>query len=1511
VSKELKIKITVNSQTGEIKTATGDLQNLDRQTRSNSDSVSSLTKNMVLLAGAVGGLGAISSLTNKYIENADSMKQMQSQIKLAVSNTSEYIAAQKELFAISQEARTEYSATSQLYARIARNTKDLEISQTDLFQVTETISKSIAISGASAIAADAAIVQLGQGFASGTLRGEELNSVLEQTPRLAEAIAVGMGITIGQLRTYGAEGKITAAAVIDALKSQASAIDEEFKNVQLTVEDAGVTFDNSIMALVGRFEDATGATRNLSESIVGLSDFLDENQTEIVAYAQFTYATLSRTVDGFNVLYKTVENTAQMAVNGIAIITYGALDSISTMMVSTAEGLNSIGLASDETLEQNKKFAAFIKGEYNTALKSAVENQNEITEALEKFSPTIEDRIAAMRKEQKEREKIAEIRKKTQEETASWETKERGAGTLELDEYSFKMFLKYEEDKRAEFKKTQDYVNSVFGSINTQTQIQSSLLKEAMDSMLSPMDRYLEKFVELEAVMIKTFGTGSKEVEEFYLAQAKHIEDVGDTQTKSNMNSIESFEDLYGTSASLMNEFYDEDDRRKKKQMEVDRAIRIITQTARLADLAMALTTETTKQSALATTALVAQLQLPFPANIPAYAAVAGVIASLGIAVGGSGGGGVSISEPEKFGVGTSFGMSNKESESIASSLDLMSSFSEPQYQEISKMAKSMYKLERSMGNFVNRAIRVSGGDISEFESTSSTSSGFDTSRNLITRPYEDFSKGLNNILGDKVGGAISDYINVVSLGALGGLDKAIGSVFGGSTSTTLFDYGVVLGEQTVGDLINGFEGSLFQTSKTVKDGGWFHSDKTSYNTVLSEMDDRLEQDLENIVGSIYDSLLSGAEILKLDMGEVSSTLSNVMIEEAKISFNKSGDEIEEDFAAYISGVSDTLAESVFGEVLAGYEKVGEGLLETASRVATGISVTESLLEYLNNKTNFKHVIPATQSLIGLFEDIEDFADQTSSFYSTFYTDEEKLNNAINTTNSIFKDLGISVPSTNEEFKSLVQGLDLNTTSGQEAYKTLLNVADTFKIVGDSADSIYQERATLQQQVFNLIASENEKRAAAIVGLDQSNRVYQDFIFAVEDAQKAIADETKEKQKALESERTALNDYITDITSNISALEGVLGGITSTIDKLKAATLGSSYSLQNFHDLMSSSLSLAQTDNYAEYADTLNKAISASSVLYEDANFANKDDKIFAQMTALNQFGSLEETTLTQIDYLEKIEENTRGTLLGITDAITAMGQNVSGSMQDIVSSVIANNADYAGLVNGAKDQTLGGDWENRIYGAYRAITGRTPDANGMAYWLGRTDLQDANTTELYTAMARGANNEADVYKAVKWLAQNTNGSYGQNLAAKSADAGIISQSSFLDMVYQYGLGRSPDSGKQYWLDQNLSAKELLSRFPRGAEMAGETYMPFADGGLIQGGKGGVLGLIGEKDYDELVLPLKDPNDPLQMRSVVTLLQKLNNKIEELIGVTEAQAERIVELENRDRIRYYKEREAV
>ncbi|MEZ1441129.1 tape measure protein, partial [Pseudomonas shirazica] len=86
------------------------------------------------------------------------------------------------VYSVAQNARSSLEGTAELYQRIAASTGDLGVNQQQVVQVTQNISKAMSASGVSAAAAEGALVQLGQAFASGVLRGQELNSVLEQAP---------------------------------------------------------------------------------------------------------------------------------------------------------------------------------------------------------------------------------------------------------------------------------------------------------------------------------------------------------------------------------------------------------------------------------------------------------------------------------------------------------------------------------------------------------------------------------------------------------------------------------------------------------------------------------------------------------------------------------------------------------------------------------------------------------------------------------------------------------------------------------------------------------------------------------------------------------------------------------------------------------------------------------------------------------------------------------------------------------------------------------------------------------------------------------------------------------------------------------------------------------------------------------------------------------------------------------------------------------------------------------
>ncbi|MBD1590202.1 phage tail tape measure protein [Pseudomonas typographi] len=225
-------------------------------------------------AGIAAPLAAAFSLHTVY-EATEAYGSLTNRLKLVTSGSAELATAQAAVFGIAQDSRQPLAATAELYQRIATNQTALKLSSAGVAGVVGTISKTLAISGASAESANAALIQLGQAFASGTLRGEELGSVLEQAPALSQAIAAGMGKTVAELRSLGAQGKLTAEAVVKALQAQAGAVDTLFSKMSATIGGSLTVVGNSVTHFIGEIDQATGTSSKLAAEIISASKVID------------------------------------------------------------------------------------------------------------------------------------------------------------------------------------------------------------------------------------------------------------------------------------------------------------------------------------------------------------------------------------------------------------------------------------------------------------------------------------------------------------------------------------------------------------------------------------------------------------------------------------------------------------------------------------------------------------------------------------------------------------------------------------------------------------------------------------------------------------------------------------------------------------------------------------------------------------------------------------------------------------------------------------------------------------------------------------------------------------------------------------------------------------------------------------------------------------------------------------------------------------------------------------
>lgn len=229
-----------------------------RSARSASDSMASFALKAGAVALAVKGLIAL----------PEAYKSIDARLRIAADSQDDYNRSQKETTRIALTSRSSLEGVAGLYTKLKVNAG---LASEDAAKLTEIIGKATQLDGGGA-GADAAIFQLQQGLSSGTLRGEELYSVLEQTPSLAKALADGLGLSVDGLRALAAQGGLTAEVVKNSLFKMQGDIDSKFKQLPVTTGQAFENIKTQATLKLGSIDSQLGITQTIAEGMVAIAD---------------------------------------------------------------------------------------------------------------------------------------------------------------------------------------------------------------------------------------------------------------------------------------------------------------------------------------------------------------------------------------------------------------------------------------------------------------------------------------------------------------------------------------------------------------------------------------------------------------------------------------------------------------------------------------------------------------------------------------------------------------------------------------------------------------------------------------------------------------------------------------------------------------------------------------------------------------------------------------------------------------------------------------------------------------------------------------------------------------------------------------------------------------------------------------------------------------------------------------------------------------------------------------
>ncbi len=286
-----------------------------------------------------------------FLEVADNVTQLQSRIARLSSGADEAKVTFSALAQIASNTGASLQNTQSLWEKLTSSLKGTGATNSQILFLTDTLQKIGRVGGSSAEEMATALRQFGQSIDGGVVRAEEFNSVVESMPELARQMAAGLGLSMGQLRQAMLDGKITAEAALNAIAKQSAVVNQEFNKLPRTMEQASNSLTVSLSLLVGKMNEATGASTTMVAIIDSISAAIDRLSGRTETAAQ-KIADLTSTAEMYSIRART---WSWLGLDGWSQQNK-ALSVLSTKAATLAGDLSAVGKASEDVANSQKGF---------------------------------------------------------------------------------------------------------------------------------------------------------------------------------------------------------------------------------------------------------------------------------------------------------------------------------------------------------------------------------------------------------------------------------------------------------------------------------------------------------------------------------------------------------------------------------------------------------------------------------------------------------------------------------------------------------------------------------------------------------------------------------------------------------------------------------------------------------------------------------------------------------------------------------------------------------------------------------------------------------------------------------------------------------------------------------------------------------------------------------------------------------------------------------------------------
>lgn len=579
-------------------------------------------------------------------------------------------------------------------------------------------------------------------------------------------------------------------------------------------------------------------------------------------------------------------------------------------------------------------------------------------------------------------------------------------------------------------------------------------------------------------------------------------------------------------------------------------------------------------------------------------------------------------------------------------------------------------------------------------------------------------------------------------------LSKIGSSIFGGKK--TVEDTGFMLSKASFESILNGgVDASQYADIK--KSGGWFSSSKMS--SQVEGLGAEGNRQIAGVLTSLYQTVVEASNLIGIGGDDFTAKLSSFVVDIGKVSLKGlTGAEIQEELSAVFSKVGDNLA--AFGvDGLASFQKVGEGYLETLTRVATNYQAVTLVTDSMGMTFNAVGLasVGARERLIDLVGGLDEFTAGADQFLADFYTDKERADSLRARITPTLDQYGIKTGAEDalQQFRSVVTGLDLTTEAGARAYATLMQIAPTFKQIADvdkealeQAADLASGKRELEIQIMELLGDKvgalAATRALELAGLDASLRPLQQRVYALADEADALEAVTKATeqvkanasallsgvdaaygvlQRVTDRQKKAMQEDIQMRTAAVNSLKTMSSALRSSLDGMRSPEQQEEDRYSGMAEVRAA-LAIAKAGGPLPAADALQKSLSKIGNGPSTAAYATYQDyqrDLFGAQGDLAELAKLTDGALTVEEKNLKVAEDQVKQLdamlarhqdqIDVLKGISTIGLSIEQAIKALQGAMAAANANPVVSAGAA------------INNAYQQSLGRAPDAAGFEWW--------------------------------------------------------------------------------------------------------------------------------------------------------------------------------------------------